>query len=90
MNAKDPNGHLSVAKHVAYGSGGGQSRYISTCSSLGAAQHLRHLKTRKCCQYKNGRKEIVEIDVATLPMKVEIIDYFLKKRIVIPLIKLTR
>ena len=41
---------------------------------MGAAQYLRHLKTRECCQHKNGRKEIVEIDVATLPMKVDIID----------------
>ena len=73
--AKNPNDRqLSVAEHVANGSGGGQSRYISTCSSLYAAQHFLSLKIRKHCRYKNGRKDIVEIDVATLPADVTIID----------------
>ena len=73
--AKNPNDRqLDVAEHVANGSSGGQSRYISTCSSLGAAQRFRGLKIRKHCRYKYGRKDIVEIDVGTLPEDVEIID----------------
>jgi len=32
------------------------------------------LKTRGHCRYRNGRKEIAEIDVAKVPMEVEIID----------------
>jgi hypothetical protein len=32
------------------------------------------LKTRRRCRYRNGRKDIAEIDVAKLPMEVEIID----------------
>ena len=71
--AKDPNGHLSVAEHVANGSHGGKSRYISTCSSLGAAKNLRRLKTQSR-RFRSGRKDIAEIDVAKLPMEVEIID----------------
>ena len=72
--AKNPDDRqISVAEHVANGSGDGKSRYISTCSSLGAAQHFRYLKTRGR-KYRYGRKDIAEIDVATLPMEVTIID----------------
>ena len=72
--AKNPNGQLDVAEHVANGSSGGQSRYISTCSSLYAAQHFLGLKIRKNCRHKYGQKNIVEIDVAMLPEDVKIID----------------
>ena len=72
--AKNPDDRqISVAEHVANGSGDGKSRYISTCSSLGAAQHFRYLKTRGR-KYRYGQKDIAEIDVATLPMEVTIID----------------
>ena len=37
------------------------------------------MKIQESCRYGNGRKEIVEIDVATLPMEVEIIDLREKK-----------
>ena len=40
---------------------------------MGAAQRLRRLKTQSR-RFRSGRKEIVEIDVAKLPMEVEIID----------------
>ena len=39
-----------------------------------AAQRFRGLKIRKRCRYKYGRKDIAEIDVATLPADVTIID----------------
>ena len=39
-----------------------------------AAQDFLSLKTRRRCRYRNGRKDIAEIDVAKLPMEVEIID----------------
>ena len=39
-----------------------------------AAQDFLSLKTRKRCRPRNGRKDIAEIDVAKLPMEVEIID----------------
>jgi len=71
---KNPNGQLRVAEHVANGSGGGQSRYISTCSSWYAAQRFRGLKIKKHCRHKYGQKDIAEIDVATFPEDVEIID----------------
>ena len=73
--AKNPNDRqISVAEHVANSSGGGQSRYISTCSTLDRARHFRYLKTRGRFRYRNGRTDIAEIDVATLPMGVTIID----------------
>ena len=39
-----------------------------------AAQNFLSLKKRRRCRYRNGRKDIAEIDVAKLPMEVEIID----------------
>ena len=39
-----------------------------------AAQRFRGLKIRKHCRYKYGQKDIAEIDVATLPADVTIID----------------
>lgn len=73
--AKNPDDRqLSVAEHVAYGSRDGKSRYISTSSSLDAVQHFRYMKTQERCKFGNGRTDIAEIDVATLPMEVKIID----------------
>ena len=40
---------------------------------MGAAQRLRRFKIQSR-RFRSGRKEIVEIDVAKLPMEVEIID----------------
>jgi len=78
--AKNPNDRqLSVAEHVANGSRDGKSRYISTSSSLFDTRDFLSMKIQESCRYGNGRKEIVEIDVATLPMEVEIIDLREKK-----------
>ena len=40
---------------------------------MGAAQRFRRFKIQSR-RFRSGRKEIVEIDVAKLPMEVEIID----------------
>ncbi|XP_063445293.1 uncharacterized protein LOC134725419 [Mytilus trossulus] len=72
LTAKNPRSNTGVAEHVANGSNGGDSRYISTCSTLSAAQNLLRLKKRS--RFRNGTHRIVEIDVNNLPLKVNIID----------------
>ncbi|XP_052068404.1 uncharacterized protein LOC127707732 [Mytilus californianus] len=72
LMAKNPRSNTTVAEHVANGSNEGDSRYISTCSTLSAAQNLLRLKTKS--KYRNGNKKIVEIDVNNLPLDVDIID----------------
>lgn len=73
LRAKSPESDRSVANHVASGSNGGCSKYISTCSTLSAAYNWRGLKTKRR-RYRNGIKTIVEIDVGKLPSNVDIID----------------
>lgn len=72
LSAKNPRSNIGVAEHVANGSSGGDSRYISTCSTLSAARNLLRLKTKS--KFRNGTKKIVEIDVNNLPLTVKIID----------------
>lgn len=72
LTAKNPRARVAVAIHVATGSNGAASKFISTCASLSAAENLRSLKNRS--RYRNGKKDIVEIDVGQLPMSVNIID----------------
>ncbi|CAC5409628.1 unnamed protein product [Mytilus coruscus] len=73
LQAKDPGSNTSVADHVANGSNGSCSKYISTCSTRSAAYNWLRLKT-KSRRYRNGIKTIVEIDVNNLPSNVNIID----------------
>lgn len=63
-----------MAHHVAYGSKGKSSKYISTCSNPYAAYNLLELK-RSRGRNRNGHDDkIVEIDVNRLPLNVSIID----------------
>lgn len=73
LTAKNPNGNEKVAVHVATGSKRYcASQYISKCGSLIYAESLRGLKLRS--SFRWGMKDIVEIDVGTLPDDVTIID----------------
>ncbi|XP_071129376.1 uncharacterized protein [Mytilus edulis] len=73
LRAKDPSSKTSLAEHVANGSNGGESRYISTFSTLSAAQNWLRLKNRSK-RYRNGIQTIVKIDVNNLPLNVNLID----------------
>lgn len=75
LKAKFPFSNISVAHHVAYGSKGKSSKYISTCSSPYAAYNLLELKrSRGSNRNRNNNDKIVEIDVNRLPSNVSIID----------------
>ena len=73
LTAKNCYSCISVAEHVAYGSNGGTSKYISTCSSTSGVQTIRRLKLRSR-RYRYGTTQIVEIDVNELPENVKLID----------------
>ena len=69
LTAKNPKAKVSVARHVATGSRKCSSQFISTCSTRRNAENLRQLKIRSNC--RDRRKDLVRIDVATLPNKVQ-------------------
>ncbi|XP_071132868.1 uncharacterized protein [Mytilus edulis] len=73
LSAKSLNARKDVATHVATGSNRGySSQYISICASLYKAESFRSLKLNS--EYKWCMKHIAEIDVASLPENVTIID----------------
>ncbi|XP_063447029.1 probable serine/threonine-protein kinase DDB_G0278845 [Mytilus trossulus] len=75
LRAKYPFSNISVGHHVAYGSKGEISKYISTCSSPYAAHNLLEVKrSRGNNRNGNNNDKIVEIDVNKLPLNVSIID----------------
>lgn len=72
IQAKNPSSNVDVVNHVARGSRGQASKYISTCANLYSAHNLLSLKKRST--YRYGTHQIVEIDVRKLPYSVTIID----------------
>lgn len=59
IRAKAPFSDTSVFQHVVYGSGGTESKYISTCGSLDAVCELRS-------KSKTPNEPIISINITTL------------------------
>ncbi|KAK3101051.1 hypothetical protein FSP39_000589 [Pinctada imbricata] len=67
LTAKAPSANIRLVDHVAYGSRGRSSQYISTCSNYRSVMELASI-----C--RDGHIRIVKIDLRRLPSNVRVFD----------------